>query len=577
MIQKPKLLKLLHYKEKDVLFQVGIFLTNNFSKVEIKMKKIEELKKDLKRQLSPFRYEHCLLVAAEAKELAKHYQLDEEKAYIAGLLHDVAREFDPQEKDKWQHLGKVPLKFMNSSYSEVAHAEIGAVLTKEIYGFDEEICDAIRYHAIGHVLMTPLAKIVFIADKVARKNRNETLTKAARVAYQDIDQALRMLILYQQEILQYQGKYLLNETKELLHKLNTQEGGKIKMKKERPRRLKKGDKIAIVSLSWGGLGDEALIHKYEIAKKRLEEEFGLEVQPMPHALKGTSFVYQHPELRAQDLMEAFQDKSVAAIFCAIGGDDSIRILPYIDYTIIRENPKIFMGYSDSTVSHFIMHKAGLVSFYGPAIMCDFGEYVKMFDYTKQAVFDILFHDTMNYEVKSSPVWSRDFVNWSEENRNIEKKLLEEKHGYEVLQGSGIIQGEILGGCIDVFSMIIGTEIWPTLEDWQDKILLLETSDEKMEPSLLLHYLRNLGAQGTFKVIKGILVGKPQEEKYYEEYKEVYHKVLEEFASSSLPVLYNVNIGHALPIGILPLGSIVEVDYNAKKIRFVESATIEDKK
>ena len=63
----------------------------------------------------------------------------------------------------------------------------------------------------------------------------------------------------------------------------------------------------------------------------------------------------------------------------------MRILPYIDYDAIKSNPKIFMGYSDTTISHFIMNKAGLVSYYGPSIMAEFGEYGKMFDYTRDAV------------------------------------------------------------------------------------------------------------------------------------------------------------------------------------------------
>lgn len=73
----------------------------------------------------------------------------------------------------------------------------------------------------------------------------------------------------------------------------------------KPKRLKKGDKITIVSLSWGGLGDENFIHKFYIAKERLEKDFGLEVIYMPNALKGSKFIAQHPELRAKDLMDAF--------------------------------------------------------------------------------------------------------------------------------------------------------------------------------------------------------------------------------------------------------------------------------
>jgi len=339
----------------------------------------------------------------------------------------------------------------------------------------------------------------------------------------------------------------------------------------KPEKLKKGDRIAIVSLSWGGLGDKEFIHKYYIAKERLESIFGLELVVMPSALKGSEFVYNHPELRAKDLMDAFEDKTIKAIFCAIGGNDSVRILPYIDYEIIKNNPKIFMGYSDTTVTHFVMNKAGVISYYGPSIMCEFGEYVKMFDYTREAVSNILFKDSTNYEVKSSNIWSNDFVSWKEENQNIAKKELEETHYYEILSGKGIVRGKLLGGCIDVFPMILGTEIWPKVDEWKHKILLIETSETKMAPDYLLYYLRNLGAQGILGTINGIIVGKPQGEEYYEEYKEIYLKVLKEFNCENLPILYNVNIGHAFPTGLLALGIEYEIDCDNKTVKFVESA------
>lgn len=339
----------------------------------------------------------------------------------------------------------------------------------------------------------------------------------------------------------------------------------------KPEKLHKDDKIAIVSLSWGGLGDESLIHKYHIAKERLEKDFGLEVVTMPHALAGSEFVYEHPELRAKDLMDAFADPSVKGIFSAIGGDDSVRILPYVDYDVIKNHPKIFMGYSDTTISHFIMNKAGVVSYYGPSIMAEFGEYGKMFDYTADAVRNVLFGDSKDYPVLSSDIWSNETLPWKEENMQKRRKTLPETHHYEVLSGGGTIRGQLLGGCIDVFPMIVGTSIWPSAEEWKGKILLLETSEEKPTPDYVKYYLRNLGAQGILQKINGIVVGKPKDEEFYEEYKEVYRKVLHEFHREALPILYNVNVGHASPIGILPLGIEYEIDLDQKTIRFAESA------
>ncbi len=341
----------------------------------------------------------------------------------------------------------------------------------------------------------------------------------------------------------------------------------------KPKRLKKGDKIAIVSLSWGGLGDDALIHKFHIAKQRLENDFGLEVVVMPHALKGSEFVANHPELRAKDLMDAFMDKSINGIFCAIGGDDTIRTLPYVDLDIIHNNPKVFMGYSDTTTNHFMMFKAGLVSFYGPSIMCEFGEYVKMFDYTSEAVHDILFGEWDKYALKPSPVWSDDYISWEESNMNTPSTVKEDPKGYEVISGGGTVRGHLLGGCIDVFPMVVGTTIWPTIQEWQDAIMFIETSEDKPSPDIIKWTFRNLAAQGILKVIKGIIVGKPQGEVYYEEYKKAIKQVVcNEEHLDDLPIFYNVNFGHAKPIGIIPYGIMTELNSEERTITFLESVT-----
>ncbi|MFA6733351.1 MAG: LD-carboxypeptidase, partial [Sphaerochaeta sp.] len=99
---------------------------------------------------------------------------------------------------------------------------------------------------------------------------------------------------------------------------------------EKPRHLERGDTVATVSLSWGGAGDAELLWRYEVGKKRLEDVFGLKVVEMEHTLSGSAFLAEHPLLRAQDLHQAFADSEIKAVFSCIGGDDSIRMLPYID-------------------------------------------------------------------------------------------------------------------------------------------------------------------------------------------------------------------------------------------------------
>ncbi len=343
----------------------------------------------------------------------------------------------------------------------------------------------------------------------------------------------------------------------------------------KPERLRKGDKVVIVSLSSGMLGEDWAIHKLDIAKERLTKDFGLEVVVMPNALKGIDYLNKHPEARAKDLMDAFKDKSIKAIFNAIGGDDTIRLLPYIDFDVIKNNPKILTGFSDTTTNHFMMYKAGVVSYYGASIMNNFAEYIKINDYTKNAIIDTLFEPKDRLEIKPALICSyeKDKVWWLPENINKERKYYKDNKGYEILQGHGKVTGELLGGCADVFIELLNTKLWPSLDEWKGKILFLETSEENMPDFFLLWLLRNLQAQGILNVINGIIVGKPAFPAAYEKYKKIYKQVVcEEANLPNLPIIYNVNFGHAEPIGIIPIGIKCELDCDNKTITLLETAT-----
>ncbi len=273
------------------------------------------------------------------------------------------------------------------------------------------------------------------------------------------------------------------------------------MKLLKPNKLNKGDKVAAVSLSWGGAGEPDLLWRYERGKKVLEEQFGLQVIEMPHTLKGEKYVYQHPEERAKDLMAAFADPTVKGIFSCIGGDESVRLLPYIDYQVIAENPKVFIGYSDTTVTHMICRKAGISSFYGPSILAEFAENVKLFDYTAEWVQKTLFSNRIIGDIPASPYWTSECIPWEDGNAMKARKL--EKHGgYEVLQGTGIHSGRLIGGCIEVLECLKGTDVWPEPQEWKNTLLFLETSEEKPEPDLVERWLRNYGSQGILQNING---------------------------------------------------------------------------
>src|ERR1700761_6253680 len=118
----------------------------------------------------------------------------------------------------------------------------------------------------------------------------------------------------------------------------------------KPPALRPGDKVAALSLSagWPAVFPRA----YLDGKRQIEEAFAVQVVEGKHTLADPKWLATHPEPRASDLMRALLDPSIRAIFSTIGGDDSIRILPYLDLAAIQAHPKIFLGYSDSTVTHF---------------------------------------------------------------------------------------------------------------------------------------------------------------------------------------------------------------------------------
>lgn len=351
----------------------------------------------------------------------------------------------------------------------------------------------------------------------------------------------------------------------------------------KPNKLNKGDKVAIVSLSRGLLGMPFAKHELELGIKRLEE-FGLVPVIMPHALKDIDYVREHPEDRASDLKQAFLDDSIKGIICAIGGDDTYKTIPYLmedDEFIeaVKSHPKLFTGFSDTTNNHLMFSKLGLETFYGPCLICDLAELDKeMLPYTKET-FSKFFEEENGYEITSSPVWYMERTSYGEDQVGIPRIVKEETHGYEILNGSGVVTGKLYGGCIESlydaytserngneYEIYTKYNILPTLEEWKEKILFLETSEEKMTPETLERDLRYFKDKKILESVKGIIVGKPMDEAYYEEYKEVYKKV---FSDLNTPVLFNVNFGHSVPRTIIPYGAEATIDYDNKIININE--------
>ncbi|MGB2897271.1 MAG: S66 peptidase family protein [Anaerolineales bacterium] len=338
--------------------------------------------------------------------------------------------------------------------------------------------------------------------------------------------------------------------------------------------LQPGDKVATVSLSWGGPG--TFPYRYEAGKYQLQHEFGVMVVEMPHTLRDASWLQQNPQARADDLMQAFNDPSIKAIISTIGGDDSMRILPFLDLDVIRSNPKIFMGYSDTTVTHMACVKAGLVSFYGPAILAGFAENGGMFPYMVNSVNKTLFSSTpIGVIAPNFKGWTVEHLEWAKPENQTRKRKLTPPTGWKFLQGKGVHRGHLIGGCFETLDLLRGTDFWPEPEIWQGAILFMETSENAPPPTEVLRGLRTYAAMGILKELSGILFGRPGGQvktEHFDEYDQAISQVVfEEEGLVDLPVITHMDFGHTDPMFVLPYGIQAEVNCDTQKFTILESA------
>ncbi|MBV8327733.1 LD-carboxypeptidase [Chryseobacterium sp.] len=341
------------------------------------------------------------------------------------------------------------------------------------------------------------------------------------------------------------------------------------MKLITPKGLAPGDKVATISMSWGGAGD--LSHRYLKGKERLQEIFNLEVTETPNALKPSSWIYDHPEARAKDLMEAFSDPSVKAVISNIGGDDSIRMLKYINIDVIKNNPKIFLGFSDSTVTHFICLKAGLSSFYGTSVLVGFAENAAMHDYQIHDIKKTLFSNSVIGQISPNREgWTTEFLDWFDISLQDTKRKLNPSSGWHFIRGNSVVQGPLIGGCLEVLEMLKGTDYWPDPEIWKDCILFFETSEGKPHPDYVRYWLRNYAATGILKNAKGIIFGRPYDDLYAEEYEAELLKILDEEGLYDLPVVTQMDFGHTCPTFTLPYGRLAEINCIDQTFSILES-------
>ena len=336
--------------------------------------------------------------------------------------------------------------------------------------------------------------------------------------------------------------------------------------------------VAIVSLSSGLLGENFIKYETEIGFQRLKD-LGLNVKCMPNSLKGIKYLEEHPEKRAEDLLSAFRDSEIDMILTAIGGDDTYRLLPYLlEDNVLADavSDKVFLGFSDTTINHFMLYKVGLKTFYGQSFISDICELSnEMLPYTKK-YFEELIRTGHISEVIPSDIWYEERKEYTPDQIG-KPRVSHNNQGFELLQGATRFSGKILGGCIDsMYDMFNGDRyadmpvlcekygLFPDKDAWKGHIILLESSEEMPSPEIYRKTLEYLKNKGVFDSISGVLVGKPMDETYAEEYKRLLVEVID---NPDLPIVFNINIGHATPRCILPFGVEALVDTEKQVIRF----------
>jgi muramoyltetrapeptide carboxypeptidase len=333
----------------------------------------------------------------------------------------------------------------------------------------------------------------------------------------------------------------------------------------RPRRVRPGDTVAVVSPAFGAVGRWA--HRVERATAYLES-LGLTVRLMPNAARSDGWASAPPEDRVADLHEAFADDDVAVVLAGIGGNHSNQLLPCLDFDLIREHPKVFQGYSDITVLHWAFAKhAGLATFHGPALVPELGEFPQVLPDTDRYLRAAWFGgEPIVYQPLD--VWTDELLDFETKADLARGRELREGEGWVTIR-DGIAQGPLFGGCLETICWHLkGSSAWSCPDE---AVFVLDTSEEAPSPACVDSYLTDLEQLGVFEVAAAVIFARPYG--YTADDRDrLWEVVARRTEAAGVPVLANVDAGHTDPMVTLPLGVSAEVDARQKTFRLLEAPT-----
>ena len=337
----------------------------------------------------------------------------------------------------------------------------------------------------------------------------------------------------------------------------------------RPAALKPGDTVAALSLSSGFVTE--VMHRYEAGVRQIGLALGWKIVPAPNALRGDDYLYQNPQARADDLHWALENPEIAGILSMIGGDDSVRLLPYLNLELMARHPKVFLGFSDTTIMLMQFLRTGVHAFHGPALLTDLAEHGGIRPDVAQGVRQAV-TSAQPFTFQPAEDWTEQRVEWLDPALQETPRAFAPSEGWTWLQGHQPAEGHLIGGCLEVLDMLNGTPSWPEPALWRGAVLAFETSEDVPPPSQVGYWLRNYAAQGILQHAAGLVLARPRgytPEMVQELYSWV-KKVLWEAGREEMTVLANVNFGHTSPQLTLPLGARARLDPGAGTFTLLES-------
>lgn len=301
--------------------------------------------------------------------------------------------------------------------------------------------------------------------------------------------------------------------------------------------------------------------RYERGKKYLENK-GFKI--INGSLYGKQDYYRSGSIkeRAEEFNQLLYDENISIIMAAIGGNNTNSILPYLDYEYLRKHPKIIIGYSDTTALLLAIYaKTGLITFYGPALASSFGEFPPFVDVTYDEFRKIVIEDCqVPFEYKMPPIWTDEFINWTEQNRG-----KEQRNNQWVCVTPGVCQGRLIGGNLNTMEGFFGTEYMPEIKEGD--ILFIE--DSLKDASTIERSFSLLKLAGVFDKVGGIILGKHEKFDDNGTGRKPYEILLEVLGDTKLPLLADFDCCHTHPMLTLPIGCEVRLDVNNKKVILLE--------